>query len=141
MPTFMAVHKWPKEVTITCTKEMIAGFTAMLKGETPKDVILRDTWIRPDDGAFCCWDAPSKEALNKLFEQYLPTMLKYTEFVPVSKAYPPTTEYVLGLWQTIVAMSSKQIQDLATPLFLDFHFCFNDAIILEYYDFFYQIVR
>ena len=49
MPTFMAVHKWPKEVTITCIKEMIAGFTALLKGETPKVIILHETWIRTDD--------------------------------------------------------------------------------------------
>ena len=107
MPLFIAVHKWPKEEMITCTKEMIAGFKAMLKGETPKDIILHSTWTRADFGAFCFWDAPSKEALEKLFKQYLPTMLKYTEFVPVSQAYPPSVEYVLGLWQNMVDMASK----------------------------------
>jgi hypothetical protein len=107
MPTFIAVHKWPKETTITCTKELIAGFTAMLKGETPKEIVLNSTWIRADDGAFCSWDAPSKEALEKLFQQYLPTMLKYTEFVPVSQGYPPSMEYVLSLLQNIVDMASK----------------------------------
>jgi len=54
----------------------------MLKGEAPKDIILHYTWSRLDDpyGVFCCWGAPSKEALVKLFEKYLPTLLKYTEF-------------------------------------------------------------
>jgi len=76
---------------------MITGFTAMLKGETPKEIVLQSTWIRDDYGAFCCWDAPNKEALVKLFKQYLPTMLKYTEFVPVSQAFPATIEYELAL--------------------------------------------
>lgn len=107
MPLFIAVHKWPKEAHITCTKEMIAGFTAMGKGETPKDVIIHFTWTRADYGAFCCWEAPNKEALDKLFKQYLPTMLKYTEFVPVLQAYPPSVENTLSLMQTICDMASK----------------------------------
>jgi len=98
---FVAVHKWTKETNIVCTKEMINGFTALLKGETPKDVIINFTWTRADYGAFCVWDAPSKEALDKLFKQYLPTMLKYTEFIPVSQAFPATIEYELGLLKMI----------------------------------------
>ena len=94
---FIAVHKWTKETNIAVTKDMIAGFTAMLKGETPKDIILKFTWTRADYGAYCTWDAPNKEALDKLFKQYLPTMLKYTEFVPVSQAFPATIEYELAL--------------------------------------------
>jgi len=94
---FIAVHKWPKEEQIACTKDMVAGFTALLKGETPKDIIIQNTWTRDDYGAFCCWDAPNKEALTNLFKQYLPTMLKYTEFIPVSQAFPATIEYELGL--------------------------------------------
>ena len=98
---FIAVHKWPKEAQIACTKDMINGFTAILKGETPKDIIIENTWTRDDYGAFCCWDAPNKEALTKLFKQYLPTMLKYTEFIPVSQAFPATIEYELGLLKMI----------------------------------------
>lgn len=69
----------------------------MLKGETAKDIVMHYTWSRLDDpyGAFCCCEAPSKEALVKLFEKYLPTLLKYTEFVPVLQMYPPTVEYEL----------------------------------------------
>ena len=100
---FIAVHKWPKEELIPWTKELIAGFTAMLKGETPKEIVLQSTWSRADLlGAFCCWDAPNKEALDKLFQQYLPTMLKYTEFVPVLQAHPATLQYELSLLQMIV---------------------------------------
>ena len=94
---FIAIHKWPKEAQIICTKEMVAGFTAILKGETPKEIVINNTWTRDEGGAFCCWDAPNKEALTRLFEQYLPTMLKYTEFIPVSQAFPATIEYELGL--------------------------------------------
>lgn len=94
---FIAVHKWPKEAQIICTNDMINGFTALIKGETPKEIILYNTWTRDDYGAYCCWEAPNKEALNKLFKQYLPTMLKYTEFVPVMQAYPATIEYELSL--------------------------------------------
>jgi hypothetical protein len=109
MPKFVAVHKWTRETNIACIKELIIGFTAMLKGEVPKDIILHYTWSRLDDpyGAFCCWEAPSKEALVKLFEKYLPTLLKYTEFVPVLQMYPPTVEYELSLLQAIRDMSSK----------------------------------
>jgi hypothetical protein len=107
VPIFIAVHKWTKETDITCMKEMIAGFRAMLKGETPKDVILHSTWTRADYGAFCSWEAPSKEALDKLFKQYLPTMLEYTEFVPVLQTYPPSLEYVLALAQNMVDRASK----------------------------------
>jgi hypothetical protein len=107
MPTFIAVHRWTKETNITCMKEMITGFTAMLKGETPKDITLHSTWTTADYRAFCAWEAPSKEALDRLFKQYLPTMLKYTEFVPVLQTYPPTVEYALALMQNICDMASK----------------------------------
>jgi hypothetical protein len=102
---FIAVHKWTKETNIACTKDMITGFTALLKGETAKDVIIENTWTRDDYGAFCCWDAPNKEALTNLFKKYLPTMLKYTEFIPVSQAFPATIEYELGLLKMITDMA------------------------------------
>jgi len=102
---FIAVHKWTKETNIACTKDMVTGFTALLKGETPKDVIIENTWTRDDYGAFCCWDAPNKEALTNLFKKWLPTMLKYTEFIPVSQAFPATIEYELGLLKMITDMA------------------------------------
>jgi len=103
MPMFIAVHKWKPEDDITISKELIAGFSA----KPPKDVILHYTWTRADYGAFCFWEAPSKEDLNKLFKQYLPTLLKYTEFVPVVQTYPPTMEAVLVLMQQLVKSASK----------------------------------
>lgn len=107
MPLFIAVHKWTPEVQITMIKEMIAGFTALSKGEIPEEIELCFTWQRADYGAFCLWNAPNKEALEGLFKEYLPTMLKYSEFVLVSQVYPPSIEYVLDLFQNIVDMSSK----------------------------------
>jgi hypothetical protein len=35
-------------------EDIIAGFTSLLKGDTPKDIVLKDTWVRDDYGAFCC---------------------------------------------------------------------------------------
>jgi hypothetical protein len=102
---FIALHKWPKEEQITCTREMIAGFTALLKGETPKEIVINSTYIREDYGAFCCWDAPNKESLVNLFKQYLPTMLKYTEFIPVMQAFPATVQYELSLLKMMCDMA------------------------------------
>jgi len=107
LPLFIAIHKWTEEVHITMIKEMIAGFTALLKGEVSEDIEICFTWQRPDYGAFCLWKVPNKDALESVFEEYLPTMLKYSEFVPVSQVYPPSIEYVLGLFQNIVDMASK----------------------------------
>jgi len=104
---FIAVHKWTPEVELVITKELIAGFTANLEGKIPEDVKLCATYARADQGAWCVWHSPSKEALEKFFEEYMPTLLKYSEFVPAVQTYPPTMEYVLGLCQTIVDMASK----------------------------------
>jgi len=88
-------------------KEMIVGFTDLLKGTAPEGIELCFTWQRADYGAFCLWNVPSKEALENFFKKFGPTMLKYTEFVPVSQVYPPSMEYVLGLFQNIVDMASQ----------------------------------
>jgi len=53
------------------------------------------------------WRAPSKEVLEKGFEQLAPTLKKYTEFVPVVQEYPPTMEYVIGLYQQLIKAASK----------------------------------
>lgn len=88
-------------------KEMTDGFTATLEGKTPKEIELCSTYMRSDHGAFCVWNAPNKKALDGLFQQYLPTLLKRTEFVPVVQAYPATIEYVLALFKTILSMAPK----------------------------------
>jgi len=107
MPTFIAVHKWKPQDEITITKELIAGFTAIVEGKSPKGVELCATYSTAAQGAFCVWVAPSKQALEKTFDQFCPTLKKYTEFVPVVQSYPPTMEYVLGLWQLMVKAASK----------------------------------
>lgn len=104
---FVAVHKWKPEEDLIMIKEMKDGFTALLEGRTPSDIVLCSTYTRADHGAFCVWTAPSKRALEDLFKQYLPTMLKGTEFVPVVQAYPATTEYMLSLFGTILSMAPK----------------------------------
>ena len=103
MPLFIAVHKWKPQDDLVINKELIAGFSA----KPPKDVILHYTWTAADCRAFCFWEAPSVEDLNKVFKQYLPTLLKYTEFVPVVQTYPPTMEAILGLMQQLVKATSK----------------------------------
>ena len=60
----IAVHKWPEKETIACTKDMIAGFTALLKGEVPKDIVIVNTWQRGDGGAFCADSAAIRQMAN-----------------------------------------------------------------------------
>jgi len=107
MPLFVAVHKWKPEDEIAIMKELVAGFTAIVEGKGPKDVELCATYNTAAHGAFCVWHAPSKAALEKTFDQFAPTLKKATEFVPVAQSYPPTMEYVLGLWQAWIKMVSK----------------------------------
>jgi hypothetical protein len=98
MPMFMLVHKWNAKDEMTVMKEVVGGYGAIQK--TP-DVKLHYSYAL-SNGAFCVWEAPSKEALEKLFEKYTPVLKKGTEFVPVVQSYPPTIEYDMMLAQMII---------------------------------------
>ncbi len=106
MSLFVAVHKWKPEDDLVMLKELDAGFSAMLAGLTPPDVKLRFTYSCPQ-GAYCVWEAPSKDALEEQFDKFLPTLKKFTEFVPVLQMYPPTMEYVVAGWQQMIQALSK----------------------------------
>ena len=103
----IAMHEWKPEEQIKITKEMIAGFNEILAGKSPEGICLCYTWGRQDYGAFCLWDVPSVEALEKFFKDFGPTLLKYTKFYPVIQAYPGTIQYELALLQMIVDMASQ----------------------------------
>jgi hypothetical protein len=103
----IAVHEWPPEDQITVTKEMIAGFNDLIKGTAPEGIELCYTWARTDIGAFCLWNVPSVEGLEKFFKKFGPTMLKTTKFYPVLQVYPGSIEYELSLLQMIVDMASQ----------------------------------
>jgi len=105
MPIFIAVHKWKPQDEIAILKELLAGFTAIQAGKL-KDVKLCFTYSLAQ-GAYCVWEALNKEALEKAFDQYCPTLKKHTEFVPVIQMYPPTMEYIVGLWQEWIKAASK----------------------------------
>jgi len=107
MPLFIAVHKYEPQDEIAIWKEVVAGFTAMQAGKIPQGVKLCAIYETGAQRAFCVWEAPSKEALEEGFEKLMPTLKKYTEFVPVAQSYPPTMEYVLGLWQEFIKAASK----------------------------------
>ena len=87
MPLFVAVHKWKPQDDAAITKESNAAFAAMKAGKTPKGVTLHHTWGL-DQGAYCVWEADSKEALEKAFDKVFPILKKYTEFVSVRQVYP-----------------------------------------------------
>ena len=106
MPLFVAVHKWTPENELVISKELLAGFSAMLAGKTAQDVKLCYTYSLPQ-GAYCVWEASSREALEKQFDEYLPVLKKFTEFVSVLQMYPPTMEYVLAGWQQMIQALSK----------------------------------
>ena len=106
MPMFIAVHKWKPQDDITIMKELVAGFTAMQEGKIPKDVKLDATYCLAQ-GSYCVWEAASKEALEKTFDKFLPTLKKNTEFVPVVQSYPPTMDCIVSLWQQMIKAASK----------------------------------
>jgi hypothetical protein len=101
----IAVHEWKPEEQITITKEMIVGFNELIAGTSPKGIELCYTWARHDIGAFCLWNVPSVDTLEKFFKTFGPTMLKTTKFYPVTQVYPGTIEYELALMQMIVDMA------------------------------------
>jgi len=98
----MAIHKWKPEELPAVLKEAIMLFTGIGEGKLPKGVELCNTYMR-DNGAFCVWVAPDRAVLEQLFKKHAPVMEKGTEIVPVMQSYPPTMEYVLSLWQTMLA--------------------------------------
>lgn len=107
MGLFIAVHKWKPEVEITVTKEMIGGFNLLLENKQPQGIRLFTTHMRGDHGAFCTWEAPSKEALEDFFKKFGPTLYKASEFFPVMQAFPATVEYELSLLKMITNLASK----------------------------------
>ena len=106
MPLFVAVHKWKPEDELAVAKETIALYSAVLAGSAPEGVKLHFTYTLPQ-GAYCVWEAVSKDALGKVFDNYAPTLKKFTELVPVVQMYPPTMEYEIGLGQRMVNALSK----------------------------------
>ena len=107
MVLMIAVHKWKPEAEITITKEMIYGFTLLLEGKQPQGIKLNSTQMRSDHGAFCTWEAPTKEELENFFKKFGPTLLKVTEFIPILQAFPATVEYELSLLKMITELTSK----------------------------------
>jgi hypothetical protein len=103
----MAVHKWKLPDNVAVMKELVAGFTGIVEGKMAKGVELCATYSTEGQGAFCVWKASSKAALEKAFDEFAPTLKKYTEFVPVHQSFPPTMDYVLLLWQQWVKAASK----------------------------------
>lgn len=106
MPLFVAVHKWKPEDQLVVTKETIALYSAMLAGTAPEGAKLHFTYALPQ-GAYCVWEAVSKDALWKVFDKYAPTLKRFTELAPVVQMYPPTMEYEIGLVQQMVNATSK----------------------------------
>lgn len=107
MPMFVAVHKWKPEDYQVITKELLGSMSAMSSGTLPEGVKLCSTYSMGGQGAYCVWEADSKAALEKTFDRYAPNLKKYTEFVPVVQAYPPSMEYVLGLAQRLYNVPPK----------------------------------
>ena len=106
MPLFVAVHKWKPEDYLVVAKEVLGMYSATAAGTAPEGVKLHFTYSLPQ-GAYCVWEAVSKDALEKVFDQYAPTLKKFTEFFPVVQTYPPTMEYVIGLGQQLINALSK----------------------------------
>jgi dihydrodipicolinate synthase/N-acetylneuraminate lyase len=108
MPTFIATHtKWKTEDDLAIKKEVLATFAAAESGKLPSGVKLCLAYSYLPQGSQCIWEAPSKEALEKVFEKFSPILKKYTEFVQVVQAYPPTMDFVVYLSQQVFKAASK----------------------------------
>jgi len=107
MPKFIAHHKWKTEDQLALMKEIVGMFATAESGKLPEDVKLCFTYTYLPQETLCIWEAPSKEALEKTFEKFLPILKKYTEFVPTMQAYPPTLEYQIALGQQLLKATSK----------------------------------
>jgi hypothetical protein len=109
MALFVAVHKWKPEQLPTIIKETLALFTVQRDGKLPKGVDLLFSYnnITPN-GAFCIWVAPNPATLEQLFGKYCPVLKKGTEFVPVVQSYPPTMEYVVSIFQMMLAQAAPK---------------------------------
>lgn len=106
MPLFIAVHQWKPEEDWVILKEM-AAFGAAYPEATPKGVELIATYTARAQRAFCVWKSIDQESLEKLFDQYMPTLKVRTEFVPVLQMFPPTVDYVVSLWKTMLQAAPK----------------------------------
>ena len=107
MPKFIAHHKWKPEDELLIRKELLGTVVAEEGGKLPAEVKLCFTYTYLPQEVLCIWEAPSKEALEKTFEKFLPILKKYTEFVPTMQAYPPTLEYQIALGQQLLKATSK----------------------------------
>ncbi|ACS89780.1 hypothetical protein [Thermococcus sibiricus] len=56
------------------------------------------------DGIYTIWKAPNKETLEKIMEDF-PVFKK--GIVEVVQSYPPTTEYIVRMWEMILAFAQK----------------------------------
>ena len=102
MLLFIAVHKWKPQDEVAIMKEFVTAF----RTPAPKGIKLCTAYSLPQ-GGYCVWEATSKAALEKIFDQFAPVLKKYTEFVPVTQVYPPTMDYVIELWEQGIKLASK----------------------------------
>ena len=103
---FVTVSKWKPQNEIVIMKERVAAWNAFWEGKWAKDANLLFSYDFAQ-GVYGVWEAPNLEALEKATDQFLPTLKKYTEFVPVVQSSPPTQEYVVGCWQQWIKAASK----------------------------------
>ena len=105
MPLFMVMLKWKPEDEMAVMKEYMAVWTAVCEGKWSKSIELCASYQAAQQ-RWILFKAPSKEDLEKQFDK-LPTVKKYTEFVPIVQSYPPSMEYVLALTQMLIKAASK----------------------------------
>jgi hypothetical protein len=99
------VHKWEPEEYFTVMKEIYIFFTKF-PARARSDIEVCSTFMA-ENRAFCVWNAPSIETLERLFEGHTPTLKKGTEIIPVVQAVPPTMDYALFLTKLILDMAPK----------------------------------
>ncbi|QDA30870.1 hypothetical protein FH039_03575 [Thermococcus indicus] len=98
MAMFLVTHRWSDEEAIVAAKEA-ADFFSKVKLPEGFEFVASYNF---DGGGYTIWNAPDREALEKLLENIeTPTFKKNMEITEIVQSYPPTVEYTVRLWYWI----------------------------------------
>lgn len=103
----MTLHKWTKEEEVAVLKELSAVLTAVAERRLPEGTDLCAVYETGDQRIYYVWNATSLESLEKVHEEYLPTVRKGSELVSVVQMHPPTVEYTVALFQGLIPLVSR----------------------------------
>jgi len=86
MPLFVAIHKWKIEDLTTVTRKVIEALQ-----QIPEGVCMCSSYLDSGQtGAWCVWEAKSKEQVKDFLTEKVPEM--ETDVKPVLQFFPPSPD-------------------------------------------------